>query len=64
MIYIVINIVMILVGVIGIIKMKVPKFDGSPGFAAMFRLYVSFYVLLIMGIIFLILEIKEKINEG
>lgn len=64
MIYIVISIVMILVGVIGIIKMKVPKFDGSPGFAAMVRFYASFYALLIMGIIFLILEIKEKINEG
>ena len=64
MIYIVISIVMILVGVIGIIKNKKPKYEDGLGFSIEVKYYVSFYALLIMGIIFLILEIKEKINVG
>lgn len=53
---------MIFIGLIGILKTKFPTFRGNPGFAAKIRLYFTFYALFFLGIIFLILEIKEKIR--
>lgn len=60
--YIIISIMMIFIGLIGILKTKFPTFRGNPGFAAKIRLYFTFYALFFLGIIFLILEIKEKIR--
>ena len=47
---------MIIIGLIGIIKNKLPKFRGSPGFAADMNYYLVFYAMFIMGIVFLIIE--------
>lgn len=48
---------MIVVGTIGIIKNKLPKYKGSAGFSIEIMYYIAFYVLIIMGVVFLILEI-------
>ena len=56
MTYIIISILMIFIGLIGIIKNKLPKFRGSPGFAADMNYYLVFYAMFIMGIVFLIIE--------
>lgn len=50
---------MIIIGVIGILKNKWPKYRDGPGFAIETNYYFAFYVLVIMGIVFLILEIKS-----
>jgi len=59
MTYIIISILMIIIGLIGIFKNKLPKYKDGPGFgfAAYMRYYFYFYVLAIMGVVFLILEI-------
>ncbi len=64
MTYIIISVIMIIIGLIGIIKIKMPKYRDGAGYAAEMRFYFTFYVLLILGIIFLIFEIKEKINQS
>ena len=58
MIYIIISILMVVIGLIGIWKYKFPTFIGNPGFAAKMRLYFTFYVLVILGIVFLVMEFK------
>ncbi|WP_430612255.1 hypothetical protein [Flavobacterium sp. JP2137] len=57
--YIIISLVMIIIGIIGILKNKWPKYRDGPGFAIDTNYYFAFYVLVIMGIVFLILEIKS-----
>ncbi len=52
MTYIIISILMIIIGLIGIWKNKMPKFDVSPGYAALIKFYFSFYVIIILGVIF------------
>lgn len=57
---------MIITGLIGIWKYKIPKFNGNPGFAAEIRLYFTFYALVILGIIFFIIEFysdKQTFNK-
>ena len=53
---------MIIIGLIGIFKNKLPKYRDGPGFAMEMNYYLLFYIIAIMGIVFLILEIKEKTN--
>lgn len=57
--YILISILMVLVGVIGIVKNKIPKYRGSAGFSIEIIYYLAFYLLVIMGIIFLGIEISN-----
>jgi len=47
---------MIVIGLLGIWKYKLPKFRPSPGYASKMRLYFTFYVLVILGCIFLLIE--------
>lgn len=57
---------MIITGLIGIWKYKIPKFNGNSGFAAEIRLYFTFYALVILGIIFFIIEFysdKQTFNK-
>ena len=54
---------MIVLGLFGILKTKFPKPDGTTGFAAEMRLFFANYILLILGIIFLFFEIKEKTGK-
>lgn len=55
--YILISILMVVVGTIGIIKNKLPKYRSSAGFSIEIMYYIAFYVLVIMGVVVLILEI-------
>ena len=48
---------MIIVGLIGILKNKFPKYRESVGFSIEIMYYLAFYALAIMGVVFLILEI-------
>lgn len=57
MIYIVISVLMIIIGLVGILKTKLPKYRDSPGFAAEIRLYFTFYVLLFAGTFYLVIRI-------
>jgi len=55
--YLWISILMIIVGLIGILKNKFPKYRESVGFSIEIMYYLAFYALAIMGVVFLILEI-------
>lgn len=57
---IIISIIFIVVGGIGILKNKVPKWSAGPGFAAEVKFYVFFYLLVIMGVVLFILEISAN----
>lgn len=57
MIYIVISVLMIIIGLIGIFINKLPKYRDGPGFALDMNYYLLFYGLVIMGCVFLMLEI-------
>lgn len=52
---------MIIIGVIGIWKNKLPKYSDGLGFASEVKFYILFYVLVILGVIFLIIEFKQGI---
>lgn len=54
--YITISLLMIIVGVIGIFKNKLPKYRHGVGFSLSLNYYLMFYGLVIIGVIFLILE--------
>lgn len=56
---IIVGIVFTLIGLIGILKNKLPKHsDGpGPGFAAYFSFYFYFYVIAIIGVALLVVEI-------
>lgn len=55
MIYILISILMIIIGLIGIYKNKLPKHSSSFGFTMNLNYYVAFYAMVITGVIFLII---------
>lgn len=59
MIYIVFSVLAIIIGLIGILKNKLPKYRDGPGFAAEVKFYLMFYGLFILGIIALIIEIRS-----
>jgi hypothetical protein len=50
---------MIIIGLIGILKNKRPKYEDGPGLAINTNFYLMFYFLFILGIIWLILELKR-----
>ena len=50
---------MIIIGLIGILKNKRPKYEDGPGFALEANYYMAFYLLFIMGIVFLIIKVKS-----
>lgn len=54
MIKILIAILFIIIGLIGIIKNKFPKYKDGLGYAAAMRYYLSFWGLLLLGISLLI----------
>lgn len=54
---IIISIVLMIIGLIGIFKNKLPKYRNGPGFAAEINFYLLFYGLFIMGVTLLVLEI-------
>lgn len=56
MTYIIISVLMIIIGLIGIWKNKLPKFRDGAGFAADMNYYLVFYAMVIMGFVFLIIE--------
>jgi len=55
--YIIIDLLMIGIGIFCLIKFKKPKNYGSVGYVAEIRLYYFYYLLIILGTIFLIMEI-------
>ena len=57
--YITFSLLMIVVGVIGILKNKFPKYRDGVGFSISLNYYLMFYGLVILGVLFLILEILE-----
>jgi len=57
--YILISIMMIIIGLIGILKNKRPKYEDGPGLAINTNFYLMFYLLFIVGVIFLIIELKR-----
>ncbi|MDR0228593.1 MAG: hypothetical protein LBI72_05960 [Flavobacteriaceae bacterium] len=57
--YIVISLIMIIIGLIGILKNKWPKYEDGPGLAMNTNFYFMFYGLFILGIISLIIEMKS-----
>jgi hypothetical protein len=50
---------MIIIGLIGILKNKWPKYEDGPGLAMNTNFYFMFYGLFILGIISLIIEMKS-----
>ncbi len=56
MIYVIISILMVIIGLVGIVKNKLPKYRDGIGFAAEMNYYLAFYGMFIMGIIFLVIE--------
>ena len=50
---------MIIIGIVGIVKNKRPKYEDGPGFTLEINYYIAFYLLVIVGIIFLIIKIKS-----
>ncbi|MDR0230112.1 MAG: hypothetical protein LBI72_13780 [Flavobacteriaceae bacterium] len=59
MMYIIISFLAIIIGLIGILKNKLPKYEDGPGLAMNTNFYLMFYGLFILGIISLIIEIKS-----
>lgn len=57
MTYIVISVLMIIVGIIGIVKNKMPKYEEGLGYLTEIKYYLLFYFLVIVGVIFLAIEI-------
>jgi hypothetical protein len=57
--YIIISFLAIIIGLIGILKNKLPKYEDGPGLAMNTNFYLMFYGLFILGIISLIIEIKS-----
>jgi len=57
MAYIFINLLMIGVGILCLIKFKKPKKNNSAGYIAEMRLYYFYHLLIVLGIVFLIMEI-------
>jgi len=47
---------MVIIGLIGIFKNKLPKYRDGVGFAADMNYYFAFYAMVIMGCVFLIIE--------
>ena len=60
MTYIIISVLMIVIGLIGIFKNKLPKFRGSPGFAANMNYYLAFYAMVIMGCVYLVIRFYRE----
>jgi len=56
MIYIVISLLAIIIGLIGILKNKRPKYEAGPGFAIETNYYLGSYLLVIAGIFYLIIR--------
>lgn len=50
---------MILLGLVGIVRYKRPKYRDGVGFGLEANFYLSFYFLLIMGMIFLYSELAD-----
>ncbi len=46
---------MIIIGLIGVFKNKLPKYSNSFGFAMNLNYYIAFYAMIITGIVFLII---------
>ncbi len=57
--YIVISILMIIIGLIGILKNKKPKYEDGFSLAINTNYYLMFYLFFILGVIFLIIKIKS-----
>lgn len=53
MVYIIIHALMIIVGIIGIIKNKKPKYEEDLGYLIEIKYYLLFYFLVIGGVCFL-----------
>ena len=50
MINLIIGLILLLIGLVGIIKNKFPKYQNGLGYTAAMRYYLSFWGLLILGI--------------
>jgi hypothetical protein len=59
MVYIIISFIAIIIGLIGILKNKLPKYEDGPGLAINTNFYLMFYALFIAGVISLIIKIKN-----
>ena len=59
MIYIIFSVLAVIVGLVGILKSKCPKYREGPGFAAEVKFYLLFYGLFIIGIFSLIMKLKS-----
>lgn len=57
--YLVIDIIMIVLGGYGLIKYKLPKLHSNSEMVSDFRFFLGFLMLFIMGIVFLIIELKK-----
>lgn len=57
---IVISILAIIIGLVGIIKNKLPKYRDGAGFSADIKFYFLFYGLAAAGIFSLIIEISKN----
>ncbi|MCP1995121.1 hypothetical protein L1275_000882 [Flavobacterium sp. HSC-61S13] len=57
--YIIIYLIMIIIGLRGILKTKIPKFKGGARFPIETNYYLSNFLLFFVGIIFLIIKIKS-----
>ena len=55
--YIIISILAIIIGLIGILKNKLPKYEDGPGFAINTNYYLMFYGLFFAGILSLVIRI-------
>ena len=55
--YIIINVLMIIVGIIGIVKNKMPKYKASLGYVTELKYYFLFYFLVIVGVMFFAIKI-------
>ena len=61
MVYIIIYLIMIIIGLRGILKTKVPKLKDEALFFIETNYYFSNYLLFIVGIIFLIIKIIDYV---
>lgn len=55
--YIIISILAIIIGLIGILKNKWPKYEDGPGFAINTNFYFMFYGLFFAGILSLVIKL-------